>query len=110
MVIGFLFAAPGAVMISGMITRKENGVISMAGPMTNYVLGMLFLGLALALPSLAFIFWIGFSVNMWLGLFNMIPFGNFDGVKIFYWDKLVWGGMVAFGVFAAFFLRSLVGI
>lgn len=109
-VIGFLFAAPGAVMISGMITRKENGIISMAGPMTNYVLGALFFGLAFAIPPLAFIFLIGFSVNMWLGLFNMIPFGNFDGVKIFYWDKIVWGAMVAFGIFAVFFLRSLVGI
>src|SRR3989344_7590074 len=41
--IGFIFAAPGAVMISGMITRKENGLISAAGPATNYVLAMIFL-------------------------------------------------------------------
>src|SRR3989338_10946175 len=31
--VGFIFAAPGAVMISGMITRKENGIISLAGPL-----------------------------------------------------------------------------
>src|SRR3989344_5635107 len=38
--VGFIFAAPGAVMISGMITRKENGLISAAGPATNYVLAI----------------------------------------------------------------------
>ena len=40
--IGFIFAAPGAVMISGQITRKENGIISIAGPAVNYVLAAIF--------------------------------------------------------------------
>src|SRR3989344_527368 len=44
--LGVIFAAPGAVMISGMITRKENGLVSLAGPLTNYVLAMIFLGLS----------------------------------------------------------------
>lgn len=104
--IGFIFAAPGAVMISGMITRKENGIISAAGPAMNYVLSLLFLGLSFLLPALGFIFQIGFSINAWLGLFNMIPFGNFDGIKIFYWDKVVWGIMVAVGIILAFVLPS----
>lgn len=95
--IGFLFAAPGAVMISGLITRRENGIISIAGPATNYILASIFLGLTYLLPQLAFIFTIGLSVNLWLGLFNMIPFGNFDGLKIFYWNKIAWGIMVILG-------------
>ena len=103
-VIGFIFAAPGAVMISGMITRKENGIISVAGPAMNYLLSFLFLGLGFLLPAWAFIFQIGFFINAWLGLFNMIPFGNFDGIKIFHWDKLVWGIMVAVGL-GLLFLR-----
>ena len=103
-VIGFIFAAPGAVMISGMITRKENGIISVAGPAMNYLLSFLFLGLGFLLPAWSFIFQIGFSINAWLGLFNMIPFGNFDGIKIFHWDKLVWGIMVAVGL-GLLFLR-----
>ncbi|MEK6940045.1 MAG: metalloprotease, partial [Nanoarchaeota archaeon] len=96
--IGFIFAAPGAVMISGMITRKENGLISAAGPATNYVLAMLFLGLLYLLPQWSNIFATGFSINIWLGIFNLIPFGPLDGRKVFYWNKIVWSGLVLFGV------------
>ncbi|MBI4981020.1 metalloprotease [Candidatus Woesearchaeota archaeon] len=103
-VIGFTFIAPGAVMISGMITRRENGIISLAGPLTNYVLGLLFLGLMFLLPPLGFIFSIGFQINFWLGLFNMIPFLNFDGAKIMNWNTFIWLGMVAFGVVFLFLL------
>ncbi|MEW5896566.1 MAG: hypothetical protein AB1668_02645 [Nanoarchaeota archaeon] len=106
MVIGVIFAAPGAVMISGMITRKENGIISAAGPLTNYSLAMVFLGLQHLpqLPALSSAFAIGFSINVWLGLFNMIPFLNFDGKKIFNWSMPLWIIMVAFGIYFAFFL------
>lgn len=105
--IGFIFAAPGAVMISGMVTRKENGYISLAGPLTNYVLAMLFLALSIFLPAGGQLFSIGFSINVWLGLFNLIPFGNFDGIKIFYWNKTAWAGMAAFGIFFAFVFPGL---
>lgn len=101
--VGFLFAAPGAVMISGMITRRENGLISAAGPCVNFVLGIIFLGLSFLFPAFNFIWKTGFSINVWLGLFNMIPFGNFDGIKIFHWNPYVWTGMVAFGVYFVFF-------
>ncbi|MDO8510911.1 MAG: metalloprotease [Nanoarchaeota archaeon] len=100
--IGFIFAAPGAVMISGMITRKENGLISAAGPATNYVLAMIFLGLLYLLPQWASIFATGFSINIWLGMFNLIPFGPLDGKKVFYWNKVVWGAMLAFGALFLF--------
>jgi Zn-dependent protease len=101
--LGFIFAAPGAVMISGMITRRENGIISFAGPITNYILAMIFLGISLAFPQTGFIFLRGFQINLWLGLFNMIPFGNFDGIKIMHWNRYVWMGMIAFGVYFLFF-------
>ena len=108
--IGFIFAAPGAVMISGMITRRENGIVSVAGPATNYVLGLLFLGLTFLIPAWRSIFLIGFSINMWLGLFNLVPFGNLDGYKVFQWSKAVWIGMVAVGVFFGFFSGKIIGI
>ncbi|MBI2666866.1 metalloprotease [Candidatus Woesearchaeota archaeon] len=104
--IGFIFAAPGAVMISGMVTRKENGLISLAGPLTNYVLAGIFFAGGLLFPAVGSIFslglginpwWIGFSINAWLGLFNLLPFGNFDGRKIFDWSKVIWGAMVVGG-------------
>jgi Zn-dependent protease len=104
---GFIFAAPGAVMIHGPhITRKQNGIISAAGPMTNFILAALFLGLLfvpfsfgrLIESSVNAVANAGFLINTWLGLFNMIPIMNFDGKKIFAWNKVVWGVMGAVGV------------
>ena len=43
--LGFLFAAPGAVFISGRINRKQNGIISLAGPATNIAFGAIFIAL-----------------------------------------------------------------
>ena len=106
--IGFIFAAPGAVMISGMITRKENGIISAAGPATNYVLAMIFLGLSYLLPQWTNIFATGFSINIWLGLFNLIPFGPLDGKKVFDWNKMLWGAMLGIGLFAYFILPKII--
>ncbi|MEK6938518.1 MAG: metalloprotease [Nanoarchaeota archaeon] len=106
--VGFTFIAPGAVMISGMITRKENGIISLAGPIVNYILALLFLGLMFFIPAGAFFFSIGFQINLWLGLFNMIPFMNFDGAKIWHWNIPIWIAMVGFGVFFLFFLGRMI--
>ncbi|MBT4446276.1 hypothetical protein HOA92_03380 [archaeon] len=97
-VVGWIFAAPGAVMISGSVTRKENGIISMAGPATNFVLAGIFFFIAQAVP----IFRIGYFINAWLGLFNMIPFGNFDGKKILAWSKAWWVGGVVIGLLLLF--------
>mgnify|MGYP001158774893 FL=1 len=33
--LGFLFMAPGAVMVSGLLKRRYNGYIAVAGPLTN---------------------------------------------------------------------------
>ena len=33
--LGVLFMAPGAVMVAGLVTRKQNGHIAVAGPLTN---------------------------------------------------------------------------
>ncbi len=97
--LGFTFIAPGAVMISGMVTRRENGIISVAGPLTNYVLALLFLGAGYLFPVISWMCMIGFSINAWLGLFNLIPFFVFDGKKIFDWSVPIWLAMVAVGVF-----------
>ncbi len=105
-VIGFIFAAPGAVMISGHITRRENGIISAAGPIVNYVLGIMFLvaGMFVKGQLIDLVISVGFMINMWLGLFNMLPFGNFDGKKILNWSRVAWSAMVVFGVYFTFFV------
>ena len=93
---GFVLAAPGSVMISGPVGIRRNGKISLAGPAVNIVLAALFLGFLLSNPSgiTATIAYYGLLVNAWLALFNMIPFGNFDGAKILKWNKLIYGFFV----------------
>ena len=97
---GFIFAAPGAVFISGPVGRTRNGKISAAGPATNLALAMLFLILSLLTTNkiLLLMFGYGFMINTWLALFNMLPFGNFDGVKILRWSKPVYFSMAAVAV------------
>ncbi len=101
---GFIFAAPGAVMISGPVGRKRNGKISMAGPSVNIILALLFLALSFADFGgiLKIILYYGFMINTWLALFNMIPFGNFDGRKILVWNKAAYGFMVGIAVVLMF--------
>ncbi|MBS3816087.1 MAG: site-2 protease family protein [Candidatus Thermoplasmatota archaeon] len=89
--LGFVFAAPGAVMIKGHITREQNGKISAAGPATNWLVGALFLtgsyfsnlyGIVFVPFVLAFVAF----VNLFIGGFNLLPFGPLDGRKIFSWS------------------------
>jgi Zn-dependent protease len=100
--LGFVFAAPGAVMISGHMDVKKNGKISLMGPLTNIILAVAFimaffasaqLGLASELVRNAMLLG-GFKINSWLALFNLLPFGNFDGTKILKWSKPVYAAMV----------------
>lgn len=100
---GPVFAAPGAVYIySQYISRKENGIISVAGPLTNVALALMFAFLSVFVPASSdplmalakTAFSIGFSVNVFLALFNMIPIFPLDGSKVFNWDKWIWGSIV----------------
>ncbi len=90
---GFVLAAPGAVMISGRVSKARNGIISAAGPVINLVLALAFLGLVfIQLPDFfKEIAYYGFVINSWLALFNMIPFWLFDGYKILKWNKRAYG-------------------
>jgi Zn-dependent protease len=88
---GFIFAAPGAVQIRGMPNKDEMGKIALAGPLTNIVLSSLFITLWIVSTGLIsqISFFIGY-INAFLALFNLIPFGFFDGKKIFTWRKEIW--------------------
>lgn len=94
---GFVFAAPGAVMISGRINNSKSGRISAAGPIVNLALALAFLALTFAQMPKLFkdASYYGFVINSWLALFNMIPFGPFDGYKVLKWSKLAYGLIVA---------------
>lgn len=110
--VGFIFAAPGAVMISkpnapqqfymqdpfgqGELKReikRETLWISLAGPMTNIVLVIFFFlaqmfgpssGLAAQAANFALF------INLILAAFNLLPFGPLDGKKIFDSNRMVW--------------------
>jgi len=102
-------AAPGAVHISGHADRDELGKISLAGPFVNLVLAVLFFaGFFLIDQSLVKnIFGLGAIINSSLAIFNLIPFGFFDGAKVLEWNKAVYGVSVtaaAILTFLSFFL------
>ncbi|TKJ17895.1 hypothetical protein CEE44_05235 [Candidatus Woesearchaeota archaeon B3_Woes] len=104
---GFVFAAPGAVMISGPVGIKRNGKISAWGPGTNIILAIIFLYInSMSIGNaVGVISYYGFVVNSWLALFNLLPFPMFDGKKILKWNKTVYGLMI----FVSFVLMGLQG-
>jgi Zn-dependent protease len=101
---GFIFAAPGAVYIQGHVTKEQNGKISAAGPLSNLVIAGIFLGIFyLNLGSIIqMIAMYGMVINSWLALFNLLPFGFFDGMKVIKWNWRVWGILMALSVFMVF--------
>lgn len=98
---GFVFAAPGAVYTyANYITDEINGKISIAGPIVNIMLALVFLAIATAVYPSAFnsetsllifvICSIGYSINSFLAVFNLLPIGNLDGSKVLTWNFGIW--------------------
>ncbi len=85
---GIVFAAPGATMIYGPnITKRQNGIISAAGPLLNLALAGLFLPLWVfgTSETLLRIGLYGVEINIWLSAFNLLPIGVLDGRKVLDW-------------------------
>ncbi|MFQ3318743.1 MAG: Zn-dependent protease [Natronomonas sp.] len=105
---GFLFAAPGAVYHRGRITVRQNGLVSVAGPLTNVALVALFFPLVAFGGFLGDVGQLGVLVNAILAAFNMIPFGPLDGKKVLSWSKavfaVVFAGTAALAVGSYFIL------
>lgn len=99
----FKVISPGAVMVAGYADKEKTGKISIAGPITNIALAVGFLVLALVFPSV-WILALAALFNSWIALFNLIPFGIFDGFKVFSWNKAIWAG--AFVISIAIMLVS----
>lgn len=87
----FKIISPGAVMISGVITRKRVGKTALAGPLTNIVISTIFTVIALGVVDIIGVIAVfGAWINAIIALFNLIPFGIMDGLKVFRWNKAVW--------------------
>jgi Zn-dependent protease len=109
-VVGFIFAAPGATYIKPVrgfdVPARESGIISLAGPATNIIVGLLFLPLLLlGNPIYQQAGRVGLSINYFLAAFNMLPMMPLDGAKVFRWNKILWGVIfVPLAVVVAIFL------
>ncbi|MFA5405864.1 MAG: hypothetical protein WC307_00705 [Candidatus Nanoarchaeia archaeon] len=97
----FIFAALGFVSISTYyqtrlgykfvnLSLEEMGKISLAGPASNVLMGVICALLAPYYPILIY----GVTLNFILALFNLVPFPPLDGSKIIMWSRMVWISMI----------------
>jgi Zn-dependent protease len=94
MLLPFKIISPGAVMIAGPMTKESVGKTGLAGPLINIILSTVCTIIAVTTQSL--FFWIIAWINAFIAFFNLIPFGVLDGLKVFWWNKMVWA--LAFSV------------
>ncbi|MCK4830618.1 hypothetical protein KA005_83670 [bacterium] len=97
-IIGIVFAAPGATMISGRISRRQNGIISLAGPATNMAIAGILVPISFVVSyNNLLLFYIIFSgwIIAFLGLFNLLPIYPLDGSKIWRWNKGIYIGVLS---------------
>lgn len=109
---GFTFLAPGAVIILGRVSLRQNGIISVAGPLVNLVLAIFFILLSFIFsPSpnsiFAHIIWLGIWINAFLGVFNMLPFWILDGKKVLAWSRTIY--FLVIGALLLILIGSLFG-
>ncbi len=66
---------------------KIVGKIAISGPVTNIILSTVCIMIAAVSQDL---FLIVAFINALLAVFNLIPFGILDGLKVFKWNKTIW--------------------
>ena len=89
--LGFLFAAPGAVHIFGYAETKVMIKTSIAGPIANFIVALISLGLS-SFVSNNFLFFLAYF-NLFLALFNLLPIPPLDGSKVLKYNPLLWGAV-----------------
>ncbi len=111
--IGFLMAMPGATMIyTNNFTKRENGIVSLVGPLTNLMLFFIVFGLALLIRFSTYIeatlIFTAF-INLWLAFFNMLPIYPLDGSKVLSWNKLIYGTTLIATIVLLIYLTPFIG-
>lgn len=105
---GFVFAAPGAVMIrsrrviyspledrywDSLQSAKEFAYISVSGAVVNLVLAVSFFTASFFVMPFGLAYAVlrtGAFINVFLAGFNMIPFGPLDGAKVWRYNPVLW--------------------
>jgi Zn-dependent protease len=84
--------SPGTVMISGDLDRRIIGKTALVGPLTNIALSLMSIAVMFYSPDglVNFVAGLSVSFNAWIALTNLLPFGMMDGLKVFWWNKIVW--------------------
>jgi Zn-dependent protease len=112
---GFLLGIPGATVIyTSSFTKKENGIVSIAGPLTNFVVFAAFLAISLILnpPVSSYLHSvISFTIfiSILLAFFNMLPIYPLDGSKVLTWSKPIYI-IVMLAIFALMVLFTSIGL
>ncbi len=93
---GFLLGMPGATMIYTQgFTKKQNGIVSLVGPLTNVVVFAAFyiFSLVANLHSSSYLAGaISFvlEISILLAFFNMLPIFPLDGSKVLNWNMPIY--------------------
>lgn len=106
-----IFAAPGAVIVSPFVrkrfafrvvhlTRREYGLISLAGPLINIILAIPLLLVSLIYPLN--LFSLTAKISFFLAFFNLLPIPPMDGSKILSWNLKIWSVMIAIALIGLF--------
>lgn len=91
-IIGIVWAAPGATWISGRVTKRENAIISLAGPAVNMTIAISIIPLIYLIPLSMLTLYLFYSgwIIAFLAVFNLIPISPLDGSKIWKWNAGVY--------------------
>ena len=83
--------APGVVLSSGEYRLDTAGRISIAGPLTNILIGGIFLVFSAFMPVnwAVVIFSLVSYFSFYLAWFNMLPFNGLDGAKVLRWSQSI---------------------
>ncbi len=102
--LGFLFLGSGGIFVSRKESRKKSsasigvkevGIIALAGPVANLLIGIILIAVKSFSP--VFLLYTA-KVSFLLAVVNLVPVGPLDGVKVARWSWVVWGIATALSV------------
>jgi len=102
--VGVVFAAPGAVYFNPIVrgpfaftvhrfTKKDVGLVALAGPAVNMALGLAFF--ALSFYAFQGLFLFAAYISFFMAFFNLLPLPPLDGSKVIAWSLPAWAVSIA---------------